>query len=496
VHNAEKALSALCIEPSIIYACVRDKKNKVFTSYNRDAGDKSLHLLEINKDGYGFGGTSLNVLEHITLEGEKIGIVQIRSDLNPMYITLKRNAGIVIAVLFLASFIAYLVSSRLQTIISGPILSLAMTAKEISKNKDYSTRVPKYSKDEVGLLSGAFNTMLEQIQNRDLALVNAKEQLEIRVKERTSELTAANKLLRGEVSERKQAEEKLKDTHKALMEASRQAGMTQVATDVLHNVGNVLNSVNVSTTLITEKLSQSKLPNLKKLADIIKDHTEDLGEFLTKDPQGKSIPAYLIKIAKLLTDEQADVAGKIDSLAGNIDHIKEIINMQQSYSRISGIEIPTSLNEVIENSININSSGLDKYGIQLICDFAELPEVYIDKQKMLQILVNLVANAKYALIHSEKEEKLLTVRFYQHGEDCLRVEISDNGMGIPKEDLTKIFRHGFTTKKHGNGFGLHSGALAAKEMGGLLSVHSDGVGQGATFTLELPFKPVEVMITT
>jgi len=140
--------------------------------------------------------------------------------------------------------------------------------------------------------------------------------------------------------------------------------------------------------------------------------------------------------------------------------------MQQLCSRKSGVEIPTSIKEVVENAIYINNSGFDQHRVQLICDFADIPEVNIDRQKVLQILVNLVSNAKYSLIHSGNEEKILNIKFYQYNHDRLRIEVSDNGMGIEEENLIKIFRHGFTTKKTGNGFGLHSGALAAKEMAG------------------------------
>ena len=166
--------------------------------------------------------------------------------------------------------------------------------------------------------------------------------------------------------------------------------------------------------------------------------------------------------------------------------------MQQSYSKVTGFEVQTSLSKLVEDAIQINSAGLERHEVQLIREFEELGDVEIDKQKILQILVNLISNAKYAVSGNDKEEKLLTIRIYKHGEDHLRIEVADKGVGILKDNLTKIFNHGFTTKKHGHGFGLHSGALAAKEMGGSLAVHSDGVGQGATFTLELSFKPVEV----
>jgi signal transduction histidine kinase len=269
--------------------------------------------------------------------------------------------------------------------------------------------------------------------------------------------------------------------------------MAEVAADVLHNVGNVLNSINVSTTVIREKVTSSEVANLEKVANIINEHTDDLGTFLTEDPQGKHIPVYLTEVSKCLQGEQTDIISRLWALVDNVQHIKDIVSAQQSYAKVSGVEVQTSLSKLLEDAIQINSAGFERHGTQLIREFEEFGDVEIDKQKFLQILVNLVSNAKYALSDSKREEKLLTIRIYKHGEDRFRIEVTDNGVGISEDNLAKIFSYGFTTKEHGHGVGLHSSALASKEMGGSLSVYSDGVGQGATFTLELPIKPVEVM---
>ncbi len=298
--------------------------------------------------------------------------------------------------------------------------------------------------------------------------------------------------LLGNITERKQVEEELEKTHQKLVISSRQAGMAEVATGILHNVGNALNSVNVSTTLITEKLSNSKIQNLKKVTDLIEDHIEDVEAFLTKDPQGKHIPVYLTKLSKLLIDEQAVIAEKLRAMAVNVNHIKEIINMQKPYSKVSSVEVAASLDQVVENAIEINQAGLKQHGIKVIRKFAEFRKVNIDKYRITQILVNLINNARYALSESEQEEKMLVIRFHKNGEDQFRIEVTDNGIGISRENLTKIFRHGFTTQKQGQGFELHNDALAAREMGGSLTVNSDGLEQGATFTLELPFKPAGI----
>jgi len=297
----------------------------------------------------------------------------------------------------------------------------------------------------------------------------------------------------SDITARKQAEKALEKAHLKLVESSHMAGKAEVAADVLHNVGNVLNSINVSATVIREKVTNSELANLEEVSSIINEHTDNLGNFFTKHPQGKHIPVYLTEVSKCLQDEKTDIISRLQVLTDNVQHIKEVISMQQSYARVAGVDIQTSLSKLTEDAIEINSAGLERHGVQLTCEFGELGDVEIDKQKVLQILVNLISNAKYAVSNSDKEEQFLTIRIYKHGENRVRIEMADNGVGISKDNLTKIFGHGFTTKRHGHGFGLHSGALAAKEMEGSLTVHSDGVGQGATFTLELPFKPVEVM---
>jgi two-component system NtrC family sensor kinase len=469
-EDAGETLKALRAQPSIVFGEVHTKSGEHFADYCRDGTDKHT-LIEHQDDGYSFGHGHLTVFKSVVLDGEKIGTVCLRSDLELLHAMLRRNTIIIAVVLLFASAVAYLVSSGVQTVISGPILSLAEAARTVSEQKDYSVRVQKDSNDEVGLLVGAFNEMLNQIQRHQVALIEANEQLEDRVRQRTAQL---------------------EETHNKLMDASRQAGMAEVATDVLHNVGNVLNSINVAATLIREKVSNSEVLSLKKVTDIVKEHVADIGTFLTEDEQGRHIPAYLTEVSKALIDEQADTIEKLRSLTENVEHIKEIVKTQQSYAKVSGMEVSTSLVELVENAIHINGAAMERHGVQLVRDFAEVGPISIDKQKVLQILVNLISNAKYAMSRVGKGEKSLAVRIYKHGADKVRIEVADSGVGISEENLMKIFTHGFTTKKDGHGFGLHSGALTAAELGGSLTAHSDGVDRGATFTLELPFEPAEV----
>jgi signal transduction histidine kinase len=283
----------------------------------------------------------------------------------------------------------------------------------------------------------------------------------------------------------------LEEKSKELVEASRKAGMAEIATDVLHNIGNALNSLNVTTTAVAEKLSASRLPKLGSVAAMIAEHNQDLGHFLSEDPQGKHIPSYLVKITEILCTEHAEVLDKVQSLAANLQHVNEIIKAQQSFRRTADFRVTTSLPEVVEQAIHINERLLKAHDVAVVREFGNVQRVNIDKSRLSQILVNLIRNAVDAMIDSERSDKRLIIRFLKLETDELQVEVVDNGMGIPSENLTKIFQHGYTTKPGGHGYGLHGSALAAQEMGGALFAESEGIGHGARFVLKLPLRQKE-----
>ena len=270
-----------------------------------------------------------------------------------------------------------------------------------------------------------------------------------------------------------------------LVEASRLGGMAEVATNVLHNVGNVLNSVNVSTDLIVESVKKSKTSSLARVVVLLREHAQDLGAFITNDSRGKHLPAYLAQLSEHLLADQAAIVSELDSLRRNVEHIKEIVTMQQSYAKPGGVKEMINAADLVEDSLRLNDGALSRHRVEVVREFANVPTLNVEKHKVLQILVNLLRNAKHACQDSKRADKQVTVRV-AYGDGRIRISIMDNGVGIPPKNLTRIFNHGFTTRKEGHGFGLHSGALAAKEMGGALAVHSAGIGQGATFTLELP----------
>ncbi len=301
-----------------------------------------------------------------------------------------------------------------------------------------------------------------------------------------------------DITERKRHEEELDLLNKQLLETSRRAGMAEVATGVLHNVGNVLNSVNVSAMLVVDRLSKSRVAHLANVSALLREHSANLAQFLTTDPKGMKVPAFIGALAERLGAEQGELLRELDGLTKNVAHIKEIVAVQQSYAKVSGVVESLAAEGLVEDALEMNDAAFSRHGVEVIRDFASVPHVRVDKHKVLQILINIISNAKYAVSESPRRDKRITVRIGGSSGGVVRIAVTDNGIGIAQENLARIFGHGFTTKKNGHGFGLHSAALAATEIGGALSVHSDGPGSGATFTLELPLdeKPDRTPRTT
>jgi PAS domain S-box-containing protein len=283
----------------------------------------------------------------------------------------------------------------------------------------------------------------------------------------------------------KETEAKLEQAHKELLETSRLAGMAEIATNVLHNIGNVLNSVNVSASLVVDNVKQSRVTSLAKVAALLREHEHDLGTFITRDAKGRQLPAYLSQLVEQLLADQKAAIIELELLVKNIEHINEVVAMQQSHARVSGVREIINVRDLMEDSLRMNEAGLHRHQVEVVREYAEVPLINVDKHRVLQILVNLIRNAKHACQDSGRGDKQITVRV-ANGEGRIKISVHDNGVGISPENLARIFNHGFTTRKDGHGFGLHSGALAAKEMGGTLKAHSDGPGKGACFTLELP----------
>ncbi|SCZ07800.1 sensor histidine kinase [Pseudomonas sp. NFACC37-1] len=285
--------------------------------------------------------------------------------------------------------------------------------------------------------------------------------------------------------------EELREAQAELVTTARRAGMAEIATNVLHNVGNVLNSVNVSAQVLYEKVHTSKGPGVAKVVQLMKEHPDDLGDFISSDPKGRTLPDYLDKLADALAVEQQGMIAELAQLTRRIDHIKEIVATQQSYAGNASVLEPGSLRELVEDVVRICDVSLARHHITLIKEFSDIPQMPLDKHRVLQILVNLINNAKQALDAGVNRPPQIILRLKVVDDGRVRVEVQDNGEGIAQDNLARVFEHGFTTRVGGHGFGLHSCILAAHEMGGDLTAQSAGPGKGALFILELPLALVQ-----
>ncbi|PIE44457.1 MAG: histidine kinase [Gammaproteobacteria bacterium] len=315
-------------------------------------------------------------------------------------------------------------------------------------------------------------------QQAQQSLLEAKATLEERVEERTREL-------QDQVTAKEQAMSQLAETQSSLLEMSRTAGMAEVATGVLHNVGNVLNSVNVSSNLIREQVRQSRIGNVSKVAALLTEPQGGLAHFLTEDSRGKQIPAYLNSLATALQKEHQQIVDEVEALRRKIDHIKEIVSMQQTYGRVLGVVETVAPKDLMEDALTLNSGGMTRHQIDVVRDYKDVPAIVADKHTIMQILLNFITNAKYACSEGDGPKKVI-LRIFSPAQNRVAFQVQDTGVGILPENMDRIFQHGFTTRKKGHGFGLHSGVLAARSLGGDINVASDGPGCGATFTLEVP----------
>jgi signal transduction histidine kinase len=274
-----------------------------------------------------------------------------------------------------------------------------------------------------------------------------------------------------------------------LLHAARLAGMEEVASSVLHNVGNVLNSLNVSATTAVERVANSRLGGLARVAELVRAHAGDLGQFVTTDASGKKLPDYLETLSRYWTEEQAALLRELGRLTNYVGHIKDVVSRQQSLTGLSGHAESTSITDLIEDALTLAASGLERLGVGVRRDCANDFALNVDRRKFMLILVNLLTNARDSVLAADARKKEITVRSELLQEGYVRVDVIDNGLGISAQNLERIFVRGFTTKKGGHGFGLHSSALAACDLGGSLTVHSEGTDRGAIFTVKIPQAP-------
>ncbi|HZF17506.1 MAG TPA: MHYT domain-containing protein [Steroidobacteraceae bacterium] len=287
-----------------------------------------------------------------------------------------------------------------------------------------------------------------------------------------------------DVTDEVRQEERRLELQMQLRDASHQAGKAEVATGVLHNVGNVLNSLGVSAALVLAGLRDSRVGNVDRVAKLLSAQGDRLRAFLENDPRGHEVPGYLAQLGEHLGAENRTLQADMQAVVTHVEHIGKIVAAQQSHARRGGISEEVDVGELADNALALNFS--DCADITVKRDYRLAPRLTLDRHKLIQILGNLLSNARHALRNQTGGARLLTVRIREQAPGSLAIDIEDTGIGIETGALERLFEFGFTTKKDGHGFGLHASANLAKELGGDLSGHSEGPGRGACFTLRLP----------
>jgi signal transduction histidine kinase len=332
----------------------------------------------------------------------------------------------------------------LRALVLRPIAALSRSVVRIGESEDFSIRVDAGRNDELGALAAEFNRMIERLE----------------------------------------------EARRQVIETARAAGMSEIARGILHNVGNVLNSVNISASILGERVQGMCIEDLAELTEVLRQKSDVLATFLTQDPQGKHLQPFLSALVAQLASDRAEIAHEIESLSTGLEHVCELVKSQQGLARSKQVTERVTVERLVADAVTMTAGARAGKPLSVEIDLEEdLPALLIDRNKALEIIVNLLQNARQSIeeFGPRTGGHNLIVRAHRSFGGRLRIEVRDTGVGIDQEFLTRIFQLGFTTKAKGSGLGLHTAANGARSLGGSLSAESPGRGQGATFALELPF---------
>jgi C4-dicarboxylate-specific signal transduction histidine kinase len=288
-----------------------------------------------------------------------------------------------------------------------------------------------------------------------------------------------------DISQRVEAEQRERRLQQQLREASHQSGMAEIATGVLHNVGNVLNSLGVAASTVQLRLKASQFDRVERVAAMLDAHRGALGDFLANDARGKRLPEYLSALGARLKKDAGDLRGEIEAISGHVQYLCEIVRAQQSFAHVGGTEEAVDVRELVDTALTLKAQEIR--GVQIERAIGELPQILTDRFKLLQIIVNFIANACDAVATNAPGARRIAIRA-QLVDGQLEIAVDDCGVGMRAELLPRIWEFGFTTKAHGHGFGLHSSAVAAQQLGGTIAGNSPGPGLGASFRVTIPVR--------
>lgn len=310
------------------------------------------------------------------------------------------------------------------------------------------------------LMTGAIQDITQR-KKAEEKILSYKNQLEEMISERTHQIESLSR---------------------ELIESSRKSGMAEVATGVLHNVGNVLNSINISVSMLSTNVDRLESQKIKRVCELLEENKAELGNFFSESEKGIQLVDYLQLLSKDQENVYQTLKTELNSVEKHVDHIKHIVRMQQFHATSEGIKEERRLSQLLEEATVITGLNSDDTNIELKRDYDTEDKIVIETHKLLQILVNLLSNAKDSVLNNGNSEKKIIISFKSTENDC-NVTIEDNGVGLESIDPDRIFSMGYSTKPDGHGYGLHTSANLATEIGGSIRAHSEGKNKGACFTL-------------
>ncbi len=467
---AAELLASLVNAPSITAAALYTKDGVRLVTYGNTPPTPPDAALS---DGFS------SIQEPVSYKGENYGRLLVLSRYPAeLRTTIVTWVSVYAGAIGLAGAIAALLAARFHRAVATPLQSLANTAGDVTTSQNYAARVPLNGPLEIRELAQAFNTMMAEIDRRDAELG-----------EKSEVLSRQLKALRKEVVEREAAEQRLRENNREMMRLSREAGIAEVATGVLHNIGNALNSINVSTELLCTQIHEQSRVAAVTLRDFFTTPPENAAAVFSAHPVGPGVLNFAASLTRLIVQQIEEATRELASLRTGVIHLKDIVSRQQSLAKTATLSESFDLNEAVKDALLLSKAEAMSIDLDIEHHATRPTKAYADRSSVVQILINLIANAHESMEEADPSAKKISIRIAPANDGYVSISVTDNGNGIASDQLVAIFSYGFTTKKQGHGFGLHNSANTARLMGGSLQVHSPGPGQGATFTLTLPSRP-------
>lgn len=364
----------------------------------------------------------------------------------PRSITQRGEAGVNAAIwllMIIGVCTGLIVMIAMRALVLRPVAALASHATAIAHDSDLTRRLDAQSNDEIGELGRDFNQMMERLSS----------------------------------------------TQAALVEASRRAGQADVAANVLHNIGNVLNAVLVSRSTLSDTLTRSRMADITKLADLLQEHRHDLARFVSEDPKGRLVPAFVAQLAEQWGRESTLMNAELARIDESLAHIRDVMEAQRASARPWSVLEPVRAGDIARSALGVIASSLDRHGVAHSLEIHTEATIKTDRVTVMQVLVNLLTNAKESVLAHGAPDRRIHMSVDESPDRSVRYTVRDNGGGITPEVLASLFRQGYTTKPTGQGLGLHYSMLSIQRLGGDIAVTSDGAGKGAVFTVILPATP-------